>query len=266
MRLFFLALAALLAVSARAAAPDSFARGAYFERGLTDLSDPASPPYEAITLLQANGNFVRSVGNRVIETGPWIYRKVAADRAELILGGEWHLLIFKTEDSGTWLGTRGGSEAYNTFSLVAAAGSGRIGNFSTRTVVRPGESSISGFVIVDEPAAVLIRAIGPALRSFGVTDALSRPRLRIRSTATDNGVAENVKWGEQGSALVGLGNATGEALLRRLGNAVGAFPLTSGSDDAAVALVLPPGGYTVEVSSVDPAQTGSALIEVYHLP
>jgi hypothetical protein len=43
---------------------------------------------------------------------------------------------------------------------------------------------------------------------------------------------------------------------------VGAFPLRSGSKDAALIVTLQPGAYTVQVTSVSGA-TGVALIEVY---
>jgi hypothetical protein len=46
---------------------------------------------------------------------------------------------------------------------------------------------------------------------------------------------------------------------------VGAFPLTAGSRDAALALTVAPGGYTIQVSGVD-ASAGVVLVEVYELP
>ena len=45
---------------------------------------------------------------------------------------------------------------------------------------------------------------------------------------------------------------------------VGAFALDSGSRDAALAVVLQPGGYTVQVRGAD-GGTGEALIELYEL-
>jgi hypothetical protein len=266
MKFHLLALAALFVVRAGAQAPDSLAPSVYTEKGLTDLSNPVSRPYVSVTLLKPDGSYVRSVDNRVTETGPWIYRKVAPERAELILSGQWHLLIFKDAETGTWLDVRGGSESFNTFSLAASPKVGTVANLSVRTSLRAGDTSVAGFVITDHPTAVLIRAVGPGLRGFGVPDALSRPRLRVRSTATDSIIAENAKWGDQGAAFVGVGFPTDEALLSKLGGSVGAFPLAAGSDDAAVTLVLPPGGYTIETSSVEPSQTGSALLELYLLP
>lgn len=43
---------------------------------------------------------------------------------------------------------------------------------------------------------------------------------------------------------------------------VGAFPLTSGSDDSVLHVRLAPGTYTITISSGD-GQPGTALLEVY---
>ena len=46
--------------------------------------------------------------------------------------------------------------------------------------------------------------------------------------------------------------------------AAGAFPLDPGSEDAALIVTLPPGGYTVAVSGTGGA-AGNALLEIYDL-
>jgi len=46
--------------------------------------------------------------------------------------------------------------------------------------------------------------------------------------------------------------------------AVGAFPLPSGSKDAALLLDLPPGAYTAQMEGVGGA-TGIGLIEIYEV-
>jgi len=46
--------------------------------------------------------------------------------------------------------------------------------------------------------------------------------------------------------------------------AAGPFALAPDSRDAAVAVTLPPGGYTVEVTGVGDT-TGTALVEIYDL-
>jgi hypothetical protein len=46
---------------------------------------------------------------------------------------------------------------------------------------------------------------------------------------------------------------------------VGAFPLTAGSQDCALVVNLPPGGYTIQISGLA-SSTGFALAEVYEIP
>ncbi len=46
---------------------------------------------------------------------------------------------------------------------------------------------------------------------------------------------------------------------------VGAFALPARSADAALALTLAPGAYTVQLSAAD-ARTGEGLFEIYELP
>ena len=64
-------------------------------------------------------------------------------------------------------------------------------------------------------------------------------------------VAANDNWG-------------GSPTLQSAFTQAGAFALPTGSNDAAVFVRLPPGGYTVVVSGVGGA-TGTALVEVYDL-
>lgn len=45
----------------------------------------------------------------------------------------------------------------------------------------------------------------------------------------------------------------------------GAFPLPAGSLDAALAVQVPPGSYTIHVSGSD-GGTSEALVEIYEIP
>ena len=45
----------------------------------------------------------------------------------------------------------------------------------------------------------------------------------------------------------------------------GAFPLTAGSADAAMAVGLQPGPYSVVVSGGSATETGDVLVEVYYI-
>jgi hypothetical protein len=135
----------------------------------------------------------------------------------------------------------------------AGGGTVRLINVSTRGFVGAGDQAlVPGFVIGgNAPKEVLIRAVGPGLTQFGVTDVLADPQLTLVPLGKDFSVAANDNWG----------NAT---TLQTAFTQAGAFPLPAGSNDAAVVLRLPPGGYTVVVSGVG-GTTGTALVEVYDL-
>ncbi len=109
-----------------------------------------------------------------------------------------------------------------------------------------------GFVIGGSaPKLLLIRAVGPGLGQFGVTGVLADPQLSLVPLGQNFTVAANDNWG-------------GTAALQAAFTQAAAFALPSGSNDAAVVVRLPPGGYTVVVSGVG-STTGTALVEIYDL-
>ena len=133
---------------------------------------------------------------------------------------------------------------------VFASTTPRLINISVLKNVGPG--LLAGFVIAGGGSrAVLIRAVGPGLAAFGVTDAATDPRLELFDGA-GRSIASNDNWGGT-SALV--------ATFAQ----VGAFALAANSRDAALVATLPPGNYTAQVSGVAGA-TGSVLLEVYEAP
>jgi hypothetical protein len=111
----------------------------------------------------------------------------------------------------------------------AALHAQRVVNLSTRTQVGTGTNApIIGFVVeAGEPKQVLIRAAGPSLSTFGLSGLLSNPRLEVFDGA-GRSIANNDNW-----TTTSIGGAT-------TFNAVGAFPFTSGSRDAALIATLPP--------------------------
>jgi uncharacterized delta-60 repeat protein len=129
------------------------------------------------------------------------------------------------------------------------ANSSRLANLSTRGRVSADSPLILGFAISGRDSRpVLVRAIGPALRAFGVNNALSATRLDVYN---DGGVliSSNEGWG-------------GDPTLLQAATATGAFPLTSGSADSAALLTLAPGNYTIQVIDVNRGG-GVALAEIY---
>lgn len=132
----------------------------------------------------------------------------------------------------------------------AAAAAGVLVNVATRAWVgRDEQVLIGGFVISGaQPKRLLVRGAGPALRAFGVADALADPVLRVYSAGTV--LAENDNWS----------GATIEAAA----TSAGAFRFASGSADAATIVTLSPGAYTAVLEGTG-AATGSGLMEVYDL-
>lgn len=138
-----------------------------------------------------------------------------------------------------------------------AARTGTLANISDRGYVGTGnDAKITGFVIEGEtPRSVVVRALGPTLARFGVTNALANPRIEVYRGAEK--IADNDDWA-QGS----LGRVIRIGML-----APPPPPFNFIPDDPrepALELSLAPGAYTVVVSGVGGA-TGVVLTEVHTL-
>jgi len=131
---------------------------------------------------------------------------------------------------------------------------GRFGNFSARLKLTPGkDTQVVGFAVVGkETKRLLVRAVGPSLRPFGVANPAPKPRLRIY---TDDGKELD---------LVRVAVVPPPRYWDEIFRQAGAFPLTGGempfvSYDA---LELPPSTYTVHVTD-DSGTGGEVLVELY---
>jgi len=145
------------------------------------------------------------------------------------------------------------AEIYDATAGTFSAAIPRLVNVSARTFSGTGsEVLIAGFAISGVRAkSVLIRAIGPTLQVFGVTDVLADPKLELFNSVQIR-IQENDNW-------------SGTATLTTAFDSVGAFRLESNSRDAALLTSLNPGTYTVQVSGVG-GTTGVALVEIYDVP
>ncbi len=127
---------------------------------------------------------------------------------------------------------------------------GTLVNLSARANVHSDAELVMGFSLQGEgKQRLLIRAAGPSLQKFGVTRALSNPRITFY----------------RGSHLVMA--ADGYALdgdLIEASFAVGAFPLTYTSE-VAFLVTLEPGVYSAVVSSTN-GSSGVSLGEIYVVP
>ena len=155
-------------------------------------------------------------------------------------------------DTGAVLQSQPAALAVNTTQDV-----GRLINVSCRADVGTGNSVlITGFVVGGSGASgsepVLIRASGPALAPFAITNFLPNPVLQLFNSASGSTtpVASNTQWG--GSAAI-----TAAAL------SVDAFPWTdASSSDSGLLQSVGPGSYTAEVSDANGA-SGVSLTEIY---
>jgi hypothetical protein len=121
-----------------------------------------------------------------------------------------------------------------------------LSNLSVRSVLPASSPSMTvGFVVRSEtPKPLLLRAIGPTLGAFGVPDSARDPRLTVFNDSA-NVITANDDW------LVGDAPAFAAA---------GAFPLSSGSADAAAVVSVPAGPGTA-VLKADGG--GVVLAEIY---
>lgn len=139
------------------------------------------------------------------------------------------------------------------------AASGHVVNFSFRGTLGAAGSEqvmLGGFVVGPGGRVVLLRAVGPTLTRLGVAGAVARPQLELFDS-TGRSLARAVAWSATSSdTRMELAAAT--AL-------VGAFLLTSGSEDQVLLAYLPAGAYTCAVSNRD-APGGTCLLEGYEVP
>lgn len=141
------------------------------------------------------------------------------------------------------------------FAGRAAEYNQRLANLSTRAQVGTGSNvAVVGFVIGSGPSKnVLIRAVGPALSTFGLTGVMSDPQIELYDSGGRR-IFSNDNW----STTV----APASPATRDTFTSVSAFAFTTGSRDAALVATLAPGAYTAQVSGVG-TSSGIALVEVY---
>jgi hypothetical protein len=125
---------------------------------------------------------------------------------------------------------------------------GRFLNISTRLKVQTGDNVlIGGFIIGGTDAKeVIIRAIGPSLGDFGVTDPLANPILELHYPDGTTVVTNNNWRDTQEAEIIATGLAPDDDL------------------ESAIHATLDPGAYTAIVREVD-GGTGIGLVETYDL-
>jgi len=154
------------------------------------------------------------------------------------------------------------AELYDSTPSSQFAGSTpRLINVSVLKTLAPGEILTAGFVISGTAAKqVLIRADGPALAlpPFNLSGAMGDPAIVLYGSGSVV-IASNDNWGTP----VGTGASTAAQLSTAFA-AVGAFPLSAGSDDAALLVTLAPGGYSAQVQGNN-GTGGEVIVEIYEV-
>jgi len=148
-------------------------------------------------------------------------------------------------------GGAGGIGLVEVYDLDLAAAS-KLANISTRSFVQTGDNRlIGGFILGGNGGAtnVIVRAIGPSLTQFGISDALADPTLELRDS---NGalILADDNWQDdpnQAAQITASGIAPSNPL------------------ESAISTSLLPGAYTAIVAGKN-GGTGIGLVEIYNIP
>lgn len=160
-----------------------------------------------------------------------------------------YVTLFPGSYTATLLGPGGlpGVGLVEVYDISADTGSAVV-NLSTRGHVGTGDDvMIGGFILSeDQPARILIRAIGPSLTAAGVADALADPVLELHGANGDL-IYANDDW-----------RSTQEAEL------IDTSIPPANDHESAIVATLPPAAYTAIVRGKNET-TGIALVEIYNL-
>ena len=214
--------------------------------GLSDvLTDPVLSLYNSSgTLIATNDDWQTDIGSVFIEQNGYAPSnpvESATLQPNLAPGAYTLVVTGKNITQGISL-----AEVYEVYGPGLNS---KLGNVSGRGFVGTGDSVlISGFIVGDVGSStVVVRALGPSLGSFGVSEPLGDPILTIYDSKGAI-IATNDNWQDGNNALDVERNQLAPP------NAL----------DSAIVLRLPPGAYTAVVRGANGA-TGNALAEVYHL-
>ena len=218
------------------------------------LADPRIEAFAGQTSIASNDNWDATQTPLAVQASVGAFALAPGSKDAALLGAGIPAGSYSVQVTGVG-GTTGIAlaEIYDLTPAAAfSATTPRLVNISARTQVGTGgDILITGFNIGGAGTRrLLIRAVGPTLGGFGVTGALSDPKLDVISGSTV--IASNDNW-----------DATATPAATQTG--AGAFALATGSKDAVLIVSLAPGSYTAQVSGVG-GTTGVALVEIYELP
>lgn len=263
-RLIFLSVAgglSVLGLRAQTFAPDAL-NNVVLSASITGSTGGAASSGSINSLLSGGTDYTLQGSGALTDPVAFSYSKSSPTQATLTEGASGALpgvrvaLAFTSAAGGNFTATYdGGSTQTGTFTLTAfnSGMAAPLVNVSTLTNLPANSSAITGFVIGGTSShKVLIRAVGPTLSSYGVTNVLPNPTITLWAGSTAMGT--NDDW-NSGSSV--------DATLSGTFTQVGAFPLPSGSKDSAMIVTLPPGIYSAEIKSAAAGDSGRVLMEVY---
>jgi len=139
-----------------------------------------------------------------------------------------------------------GTGVVDAFDLSTGSAA-RLANIATRGLVQPGDGlMIAGFIVQNGAIQVVVRAIGPSLVQFGISNALPDTTLQLRDQQGAI-VLENDDWRtSQQQELESLGLQPTHDL------------------EAALVATIQPGQYTAQVRGKGQA-TGIGVVQVYFI-
>jgi len=135
---------------------------------------------------------------------------------------------------------------------VPSAAPGYISNFSVLLQIPPGGAASPLGFVVSTASEYLIRAIGPSLAGFGVSNAAPAPTVALLDSSGNNLFNENSVQPQPTNYNFVFAS-------------VGAFPLTAGAHDFYRTILIGPGAYSL-IATDSSGKGGSVLIEVYANP
>lgn len=205
------------------------------------LGDPTLEVYQGGTLIASNDDWGSGMSREAIQRSGLAPTNDLESGAVITLEPGSYTTIVRGRQNATGVAL---VEAY----VLDAAGPSEIVNISTRGNVGRGDNvMIGGFIVGDDRATrVMIRAIGPSLRSSGIARPLPDPALEI--------------YGSDGAL-----RASSDNWRAAQEHEIVATNLPPTDDrEAAIVASLPPGSYTAIVRGANNT-TGVALVEVYKL-
>jgi hypothetical protein len=208
------------------------------------LSDPTLDLYDASgQLIASNDNWEDSHQAQIAATGIAPSDPLESVVLTTLTGNSSYTAVVRGKDGSTGVGL---VEVYD----LGMGANSKLANISTRGFVDTGDNVMIGGFIVGGSAAnqtrIVVRAIGPSLSRFGLTNALQDPTLSLYDS-NGNVMATNDNWrdGNQPEVM-----------------AAGLAP----TDDRESALFqsLSPGAYTAIVAGKG-GTAGVGLVEAYNV-